>query len=179
MLLTRSRWNAVRCYGIRFVYRYIYISVVTNYRCRVAGCLAHKWHCLLYSLGFFTNWWSEMHIWWNVLAKSLVTGVLELRPSLCRPSQDLSNLIISLKLTQLPRQLAAELAQLASECMAATVHAHVHVRQSFLCSLLVNSAQMSSSCSNVSFETWTFDWVVYHDKKKIWLLCWLRKESHY
>ena len=41
----------------------------------------------------FTNWWSQRHFWWNVLDKSLVTGVLELFPWLCRPSQDISNLI--------------------------------------------------------------------------------------
>ena len=48
------------------------------------------------SFWYFTNWWSQRHIWWNVLDKSLVTGVLELFPWLCRPSQDLSNILLSL-----------------------------------------------------------------------------------
>ena len=68
------------------------LLVLANHRRRVAGCLANKLHCLLYSFSFFTNWWSQRHIWWNVLDKSLVTGVLEFFPWLCRPSQDLSNL---------------------------------------------------------------------------------------
>ena len=65
--------------------------MLANHRRRIAGCLANKLHCLLYSFWFFTNWWSQRHIWWNVLDKSLVTGVLELFPWLCRPTQDLSN----------------------------------------------------------------------------------------
>ena len=56
------------------------LLVLANHRRRVAGCLANKWHCLLYSFWFFTNWWSQRHIWWNILDKSLVTGVLELFP---------------------------------------------------------------------------------------------------
>ena len=56
------------------------LLVLANHRRRIAGCLANKLHCLLYSFWFFTNWWSQKHIWWNVLDKSLVTGVLELSP---------------------------------------------------------------------------------------------------
>ena len=40
LLLTRSRWNAVRFYGIQFVYQCL--SVLANHRRRVVGCLANK-----------------------------------------------------------------------------------------------------------------------------------------
>ena len=61
------------------------LLVLANHQRHVAGCLANKLHCLLYSFFFFfflffTNWWSQRPIWWNVLDKSLVTGVLELSP---------------------------------------------------------------------------------------------------
>ena len=44
LLLTGSRWNAVRCYGIQLV--------LANHRRRVAGYLANKLHCLLHSFWF-------------------------------------------------------------------------------------------------------------------------------
>ena len=85
------RWHvAIGCCTL--LWYPVCLLVLANHRRRVVGCIANKLRCLLYSFWIFTNWWSQRHIWWNVLDKSLVTGVLELFPWLCRPSQDLSNL---------------------------------------------------------------------------------------
>ena len=49
LLLTRSRW-------MLYVAMYpVFLLVLANHRRRVAGCLANKLHCLLYSFWFFTN----------------------------------------------------------------------------------------------------------------------------